>query len=55
MFDESLESDKGGVKCTCASSRKPGGQIADPNNAFHCVPNPGFEILVPAICGKSYN
>ena len=42
--------DDDGIKTLCASVRKPGGTVVDPNNPNNSIPNPGHSI--PAICEK---
>ena len=46
-LDAFLEFDKDSIKALCASIRKPGGLIVDPNDAARQIQNPGLPI--PAI------
>lgn len=50
VIGDLLEFDDSGIKTLCASVRKPGGMITDPNDANRHIVNPGFHI--PAICEK---
>ena len=45
-----LEFDESGIKTLCASVRKPGGMIVDPNDPNRQIVDPGYHI--PAICEK---
>ena len=45
-----LEFNESGIKTLCASVRKPGGMIVDPNDPGRQMVDPGFHI--PAICEK---
>ena len=49
-IDDLAEFDEEDVKNLCASVRKPGGMIEDPNNATKQIANPGHSI--PAIAEK---
>ena len=43
-IEDFLEFDEDGIKILCNSIRKPGGQIADAENAGAMIPNPGFSV-----------
>ena len=43
-IDDLIEFDDDDVKILCASVRKPGGTIDDPNDAARTIPNPGHSI-----------
>ena len=45
-----VEFDDEGIRTLCASVRKPGGTIEDPNDPDRRIANPGYSI--PAICEK---
>ena len=49
-IDDLAEFDEEDVKTLCASVRKPGGTIEDPNDATRQIANPGHSI--PAIAEK---
>jgi len=50
VIEDLLEFDDSGIKTLCASVRKPGGMIRDPNDLNRQIVAPGFHI--PAICEK---
>lgn len=50
VITDLLEFDNAGIKTLCASVRKPGGMIVDPNDPNRQIVDPGFHI--PAICEK---
>ena len=49
-IEDLLDFDDDEIKTLCQSVRKPGGTIADPNDATRTIPDPGFKI--PSVCEK---